>query len=75
VFPNDDNDVNAAEMSRMEAGNAEDGQSGGERQQPLVHNETSVKPIQNIKNSSLSYEFSQFGLIHKQAIRTIQSYT
>jgi hypothetical protein len=56
TFPNDDDndddddDDDAAEMRRMEAGNAEeDVQSGGDVQQPVLHNETAVKPIPNIK--------------------------
>ncbi len=55
TFPNDDDDDDddddAAEMSQMEAG--EIVQSGGEGQQPVVHNETAVKLIQSIKNSPL----------------------
>jgi len=43
----DDDDDDAAEMSQMEAG--ETVQSGGENQQPVVHNETAVKPIQALK--------------------------
>ena len=52
TFPNDDDDDDddAAEMRRMEAGNAEeDVQSGGDVQQPVLHNETAVKPIQALK--------------------------
>jgi hypothetical protein len=50
TFPSDDDDDDdddAAELSQMEAG--ETVQSGGEGQQPVVHNETAVKAIQALK--------------------------
>ncbi len=63
----DDDDNNAAEMRRMEAGNAEeDVQPGEEGQQPVLHNETAVKPheIFIVYFGLKRVPFSQFGLIN-----------